>query len=126
MKNNINRSEIDGEEYEYSYIKVLSCRDDNFREKDFIITGINIHTEEHIEFEDRKYDRIIPVMEYCSLIKENTFYFDYGYRIKNKILVAKNIKDNKQKYVIDFLDDESEICDNNYNDSEYPFGIGGY
>lgn len=145
------RNEKKDEVYEYTFIEVTECISDDSKWYD--IKGINKETNEMISYSDKTFDRILPLANFCHLnIGEYVVEEEDDDRFHNKIFVTKNIKGDRDRYTIDILEMDSiyeYFChrneindddDNNfeshydmknynfdeYNDPEYPWGIGGY
>ena len=144
----IDRYEMVFHEYEYTFIKVISCLADG--SKWYNITGFDIVTNEVIEYSDKSFDRILDVAKY-ALEGIQIYMLENDCRFHDKIFVTKNIKGDKNRYTIDILEEDdidnyrSSKCYryddreyftsyydmsnynlDEYNDKEYPWGIGNY
>ena len=140
----MNRYEKISCEYEYKFIKIISCISDG--SKWFDLTGIDIGSNKDIRFSDKSFNRILDVAKY-AIPNFGNYVLDEEKdddRFHNKIFVTKNIKGHKDKYTIDILElydvyqyvcyscdydtyyDMSKYNLNQYNDSNYPWGIGNY
>jgi hypothetical protein len=139
MVDNLNRKENNGELYEYTFVRIRKCSLDNHRQQYLEFEGViidNISNNTIIKFEDRAWDRVKPVLEYCGLIDDDDDAFIGGSyfldAMNDHVMVLKSIKGDNHKYCIDFIENIEEwkqplLCNTDvYDNKIYPFGIGGY